>query len=123
MAYYIKIMKRWVDSGRVKWLPRTKFDYTGTSNDYKTYTLRPELTPHKTYSVQIKRKLVDATYTGTEVPSCVPPRFKVSPDVDFVPPNSLVKIDKEYERYCVLGAGKTAIDTVIYLLDYGIPGD
>jgi len=160
LSYYIKIMKRWVKSGRVQWLPKTKCVWDQSEADIKmeledlptetdvhenkdntkvkkfnifgtkktenqnmtnrSMYLVPQLASTLRYHVNIKKKLVDCTYTGTEVPSRVPPRFKVSDKVELVPPNALTKLDVQYKRYVVLGAGKTAIDTIIYLLDNGV---
>ncbi len=48
-----------------------------------------------------------------------PPPFDVAPEVDCIPPNDLPRYDAR-DRYVVVGAGKTAMDTCLWLLRHGI---
>lgn len=67
------------------------------------------------------RKLVDATKLNTSIPLTHKRRFAVADGVVCVPPNDLVRLSPEFERYTVLGGGKTAIDSVSWLLANGAP--
>jgi len=72
------------------------------------------------------RKVVDARYTTNDIPLHVPPRFTFNADLlDLIPPNALPEraaAPGSRRRYCVLGAGKTGQDAVLYLREkLGVP--
>ena len=71
----------------------------------------------------MKRKLVDATYMKVEVPSMRKPPYRVAHGVKVVPPNALADISSPYAGYVVVGAGKTGMDAVLYLLGLGLNPD
>lgn len=71
--------------------------------------------------VQVRKKLVDATKLNTSIPLTHTRRFTVAEGVACIPPNDLVRLSPEFERYTVLGGGKTAIDSVSWLLANGAP--
>lgn len=68
------------------------------------------------------RRVVDATYTRVMVPSMRPPPYQVAPGIKCVPPNDLPR-HAARERYVIVGAGKTGIDTCLWLLGHGIAPD
>jgi hypothetical protein len=70
-----------------------------------------------------RRKLVDATYVQSEIPSRHVPGFTVEPGVTLVSPNRLVDLGEPADRFTVVGAGKTAIDTCVWLLEAGVEPD
>lgn len=70
-----------------------------------------------------RRRIVDATYVQSEIPSRHVPGFTVDPDVTLVPPNGLVDLSEPADRFTVIGAGKTAIDTCVWLLEAGVDPD
>jgi hypothetical protein len=63
--------------------------------------------------------VVDATHSRMRVPSVDPPSYDVDPGVTLIPPNGLPRIGDRHDQYVVVGAGKTAMDTCIWLLDNG----
>lgn len=79
--------------------------------------------------VTVRRKIVDATYFSPTVPSTHTPGFKVAEGVRFVAPNALPGLwhlaqgGAMPRRFVVLGAGKTAMDACIWLLQSGTPAD
>ena len=73
-------------------------------------------------SVTVRCRVVDATYLGVVVPSMRPPAYDVAPGVDCIPPNGLPK-QAVRDRYVIVGAGKTAFDSCLWLLRHGIPPD
>ena len=73
--------------------------------------------------VRPRRKLVDATYVQSEIPSRHVPAFAVEAGIGLVPPNRLVDLAEPADRFTVIGAGKTAIDTCVWLLDAGVDPD
>jgi hypothetical protein len=50
-----------------------------------------------------------------------PPAYDVADGVDCVPPNDMPAFAANRERFVVVGAGKTGIDTCLWLLRNGIP--
>ena len=71
------------------------------------------------------RKTVDATYSQVSVPSMRPPAFAVADGLRCIPPNELPAFAAPAAQgYVVIGAGKTGIDTCLWLLNAGVdPGD
>jgi hypothetical protein len=70
--------------------------------------------------VEVKRKLVDAARTETSIPLTHRRKFSAADGVTCVPPNDLVRLAPSHSRFAVLGAGKTAIDCVVFLLAGGV---
>jgi len=68
----------------------------------------------------VRRKLVDATYVESSIPSRHVPSFAVDPSVNMVPPNDLVNLGGAPSGFTIIGAGKTAMDTCNWLLDAGV---
>ena len=71
----------------------------------------------------MRRRLVDATYIESSIPSRHVPPFTVDAGVRLIPPNDLVDLDPPAAGFTVLGAGKTAMDTCSWLLDAGVDPD
>lgn len=69
------------------------------------------------------RKIVDATYSQTLVPAMHPPRYAVAAGMVCVPPNELPRIAHTDADYVVIGAGKTGMDTCIWLIENGTDPD
>jgi len=78
------------------------------------------LDPELEYVVDVRRKVVDASYLTTKVPSTHPPKYTIHPGVTLVPINGIARLDKSWKKYVVIGAGKTGIDAVLRLLDLGV---
>ena len=57
------------------------------------------------------------------VPSTTKPKFEVDPEVTIVPINGLIDIRSPWEKYVVLGAGKTGIDAILFLLNQNVKED
>jgi hypothetical protein len=112
-AYYDAVMRQHLlPSGRVSYLPMS--EYLG---DGRIRTLAGD-----DIQVNASRAVVDATYLGVVVPSMRPPAYDVAPAVDCVPPNALPRQPLR-DRYVVVGAGKTAFDSCLWLLRHGISPD
>jgi hypothetical protein len=73
--------------------------------------------------VTVRKKTVDATYYGTSVPSTHTPGYKVGSGVNLVSPNALphMALSKAPPpaRFVIVGAGKTAMDVGVWLLQSG----
>ncbi|MEM7336758.1 MAG: NAD(P)/FAD-dependent oxidoreductase, partial [Chloroflexota bacterium] len=71
------------------------------------------------YSVTVGKKTVDGTFYNTTVPSMHQRKFDVGESVTCVPPNDLPRLAAQYNHFTILGGGKTAMDSIVWLLDNG----
>lgn len=115
VAYYKYAMNRFLATGRLQFLPMSEYQGDGRIVSLMQEDHVTEVTAH--------RRVVDGTYLKVEVPSVVSPRYEVDPDVTLVPPNALPQVKRPWERYVVIGAGKTGIDAICFLLDQGVSPD
>jgi len=75
--------------------------------------------------VKVRRKIVDATLYSPPVPSTHRPRFEIGAGVRVVPPNALPSLWQTAQdaplprRFVVIGAGKTAMDACVWLMQSG----
>ncbi|KXS96361.1 hypothetical protein AC578_3085 [Pseudocercospora eumusae] len=112
LAYFDLVMRQtFLPSGRVEFFP--KHEYLGEGEFQSLLT-------KKSYKVGPETTIVDATYSRTSVPSMRPPPYEVAKGIDLVTPNGLPDITRGYANYTVVGAGKTAIDTCLWLLENDI---
>lgn len=118
-AYFRQVLdENLVPSGRVRFEGMT--DYRGEDAD--GHHLVSRLTGTETV-VKVRRKFVDATYVQSEIPARHAPSFEIGAGVRVIPPNDLVELHEPANRYTVIGAGKTAMDTCGWLLDAGVDPD
>ncbi|MEU3273054.1 NAD(P)/FAD-dependent oxidoreductase [Saccharomonospora sp. NPDC006951] len=111
-GYFDQVMRRtFLPSGRVSYFPMA--EYEGDGRFHLT-------TSGAEYQVRVRRKIVDTTYQGVTVPAMRPPEFPVAAGVPVVSPNALTAVRDPYDRYVVVGAGKTGIDTCLWLLEQGV---
>ena len=54
------------------------------------------------------------------VPSMNPPSYKVGEGVNVIPLNGLADLKFPYKKYVVVGAGKTGLDALLYLLERNV---
>jgi len=113
LSYYEDVLGSLLATGRLTWLPKTEWRW----QDNCAMSLMQEGLETR---VTVKRKVVNATATLTKVPSTHPPNFEVDPSVPFVPINGLTKVDRPWQHYTVIGAGKTGLDALLYLLQQGV---
>jgi len=112
-AYYDHVMRqRFLPTGRVTYFPMS--EYLGEG--------RFATMAGTDYTVNVARRVVDATYMRVMVPSMRPAPYQVAPGIACVPPNDLPRLAAR-ERYVIVGAGKTGIDTCLWLLAHGIAPD
>lgn len=102
-------------SGRVRFLGMT--DHRG--GEGTTHRLVSPLSGETT-DVVVRRRVVDATYSESSVPSTHTPGFGVDEGAQLIPVNGLVDRRDTASGYTVIGAGKTAMDAVCWLLDTGV---
>lgn len=117
--YYARVLdETLLPTGRVRFLGAS--EHRGDSGD--GHLVVSSLDGSETL-IRPRRKVVDAAYVQSEIPARHVPDFTVEPDVTLVPPNDLVDLAEPADRFTVIGAGKTAIDTCAWLLEQGVDPD
>jgi len=114
--YFFRVMEEHLlPSGQVRHFGMS--DYLGDASGEHQFVsiLSGEIT-----TVRVRRKLVDATYLETSIPSTHTPAFTVDPGVRFIPVNGLVALTEPATGYTVIGCGKTGMDAVVWLLESGV---
>lgn len=117
-AYYDDILhRRFLASGRVTFLGGS--DYLA---DGPTHLVRSRVSGD-TVEVEVRRRVVDATYLSPTIPATTPPPFAVADDVPVVAVNELANLAAAPTSFVIVGSGKTATDGIIWLLANGVPPD
>jgi hypothetical protein len=112
-AYYSHVMQRhFLPSGRVQYFPSS--EYLGDGRFVS------RLAPVAS-KVRARRKIVDTTYLEGTIPATSPPPFEVAEGVRCVPAGEITRLRERPDRFVIIGAGKTALDTCGWLLDQGVP--
>ena len=111
LTYYEKVLTNLTASGKVRHFPQCR--YLG-EREFESLLARG-----KRYRVEVRKKVVDSTYMKVEVPSTTPPKYDVADDANLMPPNGLPLISEAPAHYVVIGAGKTGMDAVLFLLAQG----
>ena len=113
-GYFDSVMRQHLlPSGRVSYFPMS--DYKGDGRFVSLLSGAETL-------VKVRRKTVDGTYYGTTVPSTHKPKFAVADSVRLVTPNALPQLWQDAApptRFVIIGAGKTAMDVGVWLLNSG----
>ena len=127
LAYFEQLLhERFLPSGRVSWMPSSEY----RRRDDGAHVVRSLLTGEECV-VTVRRRVVDATLTQTEIPATHPPTYRVATEVSVIPPNAIdtladhdrTVVDRTFvdRTFVVIGAGKTGIDSCLHLLDIGVP--
>lgn len=124
LAYFGRLMDmKLLPSGRVSYHPLSTYEGRTGAGEGRIVSI---LSGAET-TVKIRRKLVDATFYKTSVPATHKRQFAVAEGVEVVPPGDLPRLwmrpDHLPGHYVILGAGKTAMDTGVWLLEAGVPPD
>ena len=115
LNYYDKVISKFTSSGRVTFLPNHNYLGNGQVKDLQH--------PDRTLSFAVNKRLVDATYMNVEVPSTHAPKYKIEDGVNIVPINDLAEEYNKWDKYYVIGSGKTGMDAVLFLLEKKVPAD
>lgn len=75
------------------------------------------------YRARSHCRIVDARYLAPEIPATTAPPFDISEGVRAVPVNVLPELGAAAEEYVIVGAGKTATDACVWLLESGVDPD
>lgn len=106
-AYFDQVMQRdLLPTGRVSYFPMSEYLGDGRFRDLSG----------EQHTVAARRRIVDATYLHTVVPSMRPPAYRVADGVDCIAPNDLPLSAAGRRRFVVVGAGKTGVDACLWLL-------
>ena len=117
-AYYDDILhRRFIGSGRVTFLGGSEYRAEGTTH------LVTSLVSGETVQVNVRRRVVDATYLAPTIPATTAPPFNVADDAHVVPINELAGLTAAPSRYVIVGSGKTATDGIVWLLLNGVTQD
>ncbi len=112
LAYYDRVMQKFQGTGRLHFFPMCEYGDGGR--------IVSNVDPDREIRVTARRRTVDATYMNVQVPSIRKPAYAVAEGVPLVPLNDLPKVREPYDSYVVVGAGKTGIDAVLFLLWQGV---
>lgn len=123
LAYYSKLMsERLIPSGRVSYHPLTEY-LGGEDGEHRA----KNILSGDPLSFTVKRKLVDGTWFQTSVPSTHKPAFDIAEGTRLAVPGDLPHLwrdpDNLPDHYCIIGGGKTAMDTAVWLLEAGVPAE
>lgn len=112
LGYFERVLDKLQKTGRFAFLSQS--EYLG---DGRVQSL---VVKERSQTLRIRRRLVDATYSQVTIPSTSPPPFDVEDDVTIVPINALDSLDRPWNHYTVIGAGKTGLDALLFLLSQGV---
>ena len=112
-AYFAHVMDRhFLPSGRVRYFPSS--EYLGEGRFVSRLA-------QESRAVRARRKIVDTTYLEGAVPATSAPPFEVAEGVRCVPAGDIARLTERPERFVIIGAGKTALDACVWLLEQGVP--
>ena len=111
-SYFDRVMHdKFLPTERVQYFPMSEYHGEGQVTSLLTGTK---------IRVRARRKVVDARYVGSRIPSTEPSPFPSASGVDLVPVNELVRLKGRHDAYVIIGAGKTGADACLWLLENGV---
>jgi len=110
VEYYARVLARLIRSGRVVFHGRS--EYLGDRRFASLLSGVRSRAP--------RARVVDARYLSPDIPLLTPPPFAVEDGARVVAVNELVRIAEAPGHYVIVGAGKTATDTCVWLLQNGV---
>lgn len=116
--YFAEAARRLEESGRVRVLTEHEHLGSGTGGERVR-----DLRDSTIHDVVVRRKVVDARYLEASIPATHTPSFEVAAGARVVPVNDLPAAAGAAASFTVLGAGKTAVDACVWLLDNGVEPD
>ena len=115
--YYQQVLdEQLLASGRVRFYGMSDCVSTGRGEHRFVSRLTGDAT-----TVRVRRRVVDARYLEPVIPATHVQPFDAEPGVRVIPVNDLVRLDRPASGFTVIGAGKTAMDACLWLLDGGVP--
>ncbi|MDQ2649514.1 MAG: pyridine nucleotide-disulfide oxidoreductase [Actinomycetota bacterium] len=115
LAYYDDILhRRFVGTGRVTFLSGCDYEWDGSTHVVTSRVSR------ETTTVDVRRRVVDATYLAPTIPATTPAPFGVAGGARVLPIHQLADLGDAPSRYVIVGSGKTATDAIVWLLGNGV---
>jgi hypothetical protein len=114
--YYQRVLEDLLASGRVRFVGMSDCARGGPDGCRLVSRLTAEAT-----EVRVRRRVVDARFQEASIPATHTRSFSADPDARLIPVNYLVRPTGPASGYTVIGAGKTAMDACLWLLDNGVP--
>jgi len=111
LTYYGDVMDAFLGTGRVTFMPMCSF------REDRVVSLTEE---GGVWKLPAECKIVDSTFSLVQAPSKREPPFEVGMGAFVVPPDYLPSATSPPAKYCVIGAGRTGIDVVLWLLSRGV---
>ncbi len=108
------IDEKFLPSGRVRYLPMCEYSEGGQVRN---------LLSDNTITVTARKKVVNGSIYETSIPLTHRRKFEVAKGVRCIPPNFLPSNAHKHRHYTILGAGKTAMDSIVWLRDNGASAD
>jgi len=126
LTYFQSFVSDKIATGQLMYFPNSHYDFDQSvtkDGDHFTYTfssMDDDAVPKETYCVTAKEKLVNGVLGECIIPSQTPVQFHIDKEITMLTPNELYRTYndskcKKNQTYVVLGAGKTAMDAVIFL--------
>jgi len=115
LAYYQDWMDKVVREQGVVYFPMSSI-----RSGHKIVSL---LDPKQEVQVQVQRKLVDTGFMRIQPPVSRAPPFEIAMGAVVVPPNHLssISVASPASKFVIIGAGRTSIDVVLWLLSRKVP--
>ncbi|MEO1015344.1 MAG: NAD(P)/FAD-dependent oxidoreductase [Pseudomonadota bacterium] len=118
-AYFDRVMReRFLPSGRVRYFPM----HDARETEARSADIAPLLGGDGA-RVTARRRIVDSTFFDTAIPATHDRKFHVADGVACVPPNDLPRRAPNHSDFVILGAGKTAMDVGVWLIENGADPD
>lgn len=118
LTYYDEVLQRLLDSGQVTFLGGSEYRTDGSGHLVTSRSSGEEV------EVNVRRRVVDATYLSPTIPATSPPPFGVADGARVVTINELVSLGDPPDQYVIVGSGKTATDAIVWMLGNGVdPGE
>lgn len=111
VAYYAKVLDKLVSTDRARFFGAT--EYLGDGHFVSRVS-------GEEFTAAPATRVVNASYLAPEIPSLCPPSFACSEDARVFPVNDLVGLEVSAPEYVIVGSGKTATDTVVWLVSNGV---
>ncbi|MEM6748394.1 MAG: NAD(P)/FAD-dependent oxidoreductase [Pseudomonadota bacterium] len=108
------LRERLLPSGRVHYFPLHEVTKERTVKSLLGGGIQP---------INVRKKVVNAAYHQNAVPKTHPPKYEIAPEAAYCPPNDLPRLAPFYQHFLIVGGGKTAIDTCLFLLKSGADPD